>query len=108
MGMQEVWCCQMGVKRMNTEQKINGLLHRFLYTFAPDGTIEPQSFTTLDLPQAKAALLALIEQEVIKGRLEELYDIMKINSNDFLGNGESEIHWKTRNRITSLTAKGDK
>jgi hypothetical protein len=44
-----------------TKAEIEQLLHRFQYTFAPDGTIKPDSYVTLDIPQALAAIQAIVQ-----------------------------------------------
>jgi hypothetical protein len=35
---------------------IDELLKRFMYTFAPDTTVKPETYVTLDLPQALTAI----------------------------------------------------
>lgn len=53
---------------IDLEAELDMILHRFMYTFAPDGTVKPENFVTLDVPQAKAALRRLIDRQVQEGK----------------------------------------
>lgn len=46
---------------------------------------------------------SLIDRAVTEARIDELEWVMKQNGNAFVGNGENQIIWSTRNRIARLS-----
>jgi hypothetical protein len=67
---------------------LDKLLHRFQYTFAPDGTIKPDEYVTLDFIQAKQAIITAVRQFVVDiiGQDEEVkIEYIRTHTGEVLG-----------------------
>ena len=66
----------------NPADELDKLLWRLCYTFSPDTMIRPPEYTTLDIPQAKQAILALIAQSHLDWLDSVLPEKYKVHEND--------------------------
>lgn len=85
----------------DSEQEIDEII---LKLYRPHPNIQPEDRAFLNDPkciEAKSEILTLLQE----ARINELERIMLMPGNAYVGNGENEIHWQTRNRIAQLRNK---
>lgn len=80
-----------------SKDKLDTILENFFYI--DDRELGEDKFSGHHSPhEAKRQIQELITE----ARIEELEKIMQMPGNAFVGNGENEIHWSTRNRLAQL------